>query len=276
MIYRSRCFRKPKPSSCIYGMTDRQFFGDPIPVGGAAGDQQAALFGQTCFEPGDAKNTYGTGCFLLMNTGDRPVFSKSGLVTTIAWGLEGTVTYALEGSIFAAGAAIQWLRDELRLIGSAADSEYMAEKVEDTNGCYVVQAFTGLGAPHWDAYARGAILGLTRGVNRYHIIRATLDSLCYQTNDVLEAMKMDLGQEVKRLKADGGASANNYLLQTQADLTGVQVDRPACVETTAMGAAYLAGLAVGFWKNKEEIARGWKSATAASFRRLKRKSEAGC
>lgn len=250
---------KPKPSSCIYGMTDRQFFGDPIPIGGAAGDQQAALFGQTCFEPGDAKNTYGTGCFLLMNTGDRPVFSKSGLVTTIAWGLEGNVTYALEGSIFAAGAAIQWLRDELRLIGSAADSEYMAEKVKDTNGCYVVPAFTGLGAPHWDAYARGAILGLTRGVNRYHIIRATLDSLCYQTNDVLEAMKMDLGQEVKRLKADGGASANNYLLQTQADLTGVQVDRPACVETTAMGAAYLAGLAVGFWKNKEEIARGWKA-----------------
>jgi glycerol kinase len=240
-------------------MTDRQFFGDPIPIGGAAGDQQAALFGQTCFEPGDAKNTYGTGCFLLMNTGDRPVFSKSGLVTTIAWGLEGNVTYALEGSIFAAGAAIQWLRDELRLIGSAADSEYMAEKVKDTNGCYVVPAFTGLGAPHWDAYARGAILGLTRGVNRYHIIRATLDSLCYQTNDVLEAMKMDLGQEVKRLKADGGASANNYLLQTQADLTGVQVDRPACVETTAMGAAYLAGLAVGFWKNKEEIARGWKA-----------------
>ena len=250
---------KPKPSSCIYGMTDRQFFGDPIPIGGAAGDQQAALFGQTCFEPGDAKNTYGTGCFLLMNTGDRPVFSKSGLVTTIAWGLEGNVTYALEGSIFAAGAAIQWLRDELRLIGSAADSEYMAEKVKDTNGCYVVPAFTGLGAPHWDAYARGAILGLTRGVNRYHIIRATLDSLCYQTNDVLEAMKMDLGQEVKRLKADGGASANNYLLQTQADLIGVQVDRPACVETTAMGAAYLAGLAVGFWKNKEEIARGWKA-----------------
>lgn len=240
-------------------MTGRQFFGDPIPIGGAAGDQQAALFGQTCFEPGDAKNTYGTGCFLLMNTGDRPVFSKSGLVTTIAWGLEGNVTYALEGSIFAAGAAIQWLRDELRLIGSAADSEYMAEKVKDTNGCYVVPAFTGLGAPHWDAYARGAILGLTRGVNRYHIIRATLDSLCYQTNDVLEAMKMDLGQEVKRLKADGGASANNYLLQTQADLTGVQVDRPACVETTAMGAAYLAGLAVGFWKNKEEIARGWKA-----------------
>ena len=180
-------------------------------------------------------------------------------MTTIAWGLEGTVTYALEGSIFAAGAAIQWLRDELRIIESAADSEYMAEKVKDTNGCYVVPAFTGLGAPHWDAYARGAILGLTRGVNKYHIIRATLDSLCYQTNDVLEAMKADLGQEIKRLKADGGASANNYLLQTQADLTGVQVDRPFCVETTAMGAAYLAGLAVGFWKNKEEIARSWKA-----------------
>ncbi len=254
-----RMLPEPKPSSCIYGMTDRQFFGDPIPVGGAAGDQQAALFGQTCFEPGDAKNTYGTGCFLLMNTGDRPVFSKSGLVTTIAWGLEGNVTYALEGSIFAAGAAIQWLRDQLRIIESAADSEYMAAKVKDTNGCYVVPAFTGLGAPHWDAYARGAILGLTRGVNKYHIIRATLDSLCYQTNDVLEAMKADLGQDIKRLKADGGASANNYLLQTQADLTGVQVDRPSCVETTAMGAAYLAGLSVGFWKNKEEIAQSWKA-----------------
>ncbi len=250
---------KAVPSSCVYGMTDRQFFGDPIPVGGAAGDQQAALFGQTCFEPGDAKNTYGTGCFLLMNTGTEPVFSKSGLVTTIAWGLDGKVTYALEGSIFAAGAAIQWLRDQLRIIESAADSEYMAAKVKDTNGCYVVPAFTGLGAPHWDPYARGAILGLTRGVNKYHIIRATLDSLCYQTNDVLEAMKADLGRDILRLKADGGASANNYILQTQADLTGVQVDRPSCVETTAMGAAYLAGLAVGFWKNKDEIARNWKA-----------------
>ena len=192
-------------------------------------------------------------------TGTEPVFSKSGLVTTIAWGLDGKVTYALEGSIFAAGAAIQWLRDQLRIIESAADSEYMAAKVKDTNGCYVVPAFTGLGAPHWDPYARGAILGLTRGVNKYHIIRATLDSLCYQTNDVLEAMKADLGRDILRLKADGGASANNYLLQTQADLTGVQVDRPSCVETTAMGAAYLAGLAVGFWKNKDEIARNWKA-----------------
>ena len=242
-----------KPSSCVYGETLAQFFGAPIPIAGAAGDQQAALFGQTCFKPGEAKNTYGTGCFMLMNTGEKPVFSKNGLVTTIAWGLDGKVEYALEGSIFVAGAAIQWLRDEMKLIDSSPDSEYMAHKVKDTNGCYVVPAFTGLGAPHWDQYARGTIVGLTRGVNKYHIIRATLDSLCYQTNDVLQAMKADSGIELAALKVDGGASANNYLMQTQADLINAPVQRPRCVETTAMGAAYLAGLAVGYWESKDAI-----------------------
>ncbi len=246
-----------KPSSGIYGTTRAQFFGGPIPISGAAGDQQAALFGQTCFAPGEAKNTYGTGCFLLMNTGDTPVFSQNGLVTTIAWGLDGKVTYALEGSIFVAGAAIQWLRDELRFIESAADSEYMAQKVKDTNGCYVVPAFTGLGAPHWDQYARGTVVGLTRGVNKYHIIRATLDSLCYQTNDVLKAMEADSGIKLAALKVDGGASANNYLMQTQADIIAAPVQRPVCVETTAMGAAYLAGLAVGYWKDRQDVARNW-------------------
>ena len=246
---------KVRPSSCVYGEADPQYFGGPIPISGAAGDQQAALFGQTCFAPGEAKNTYGTGCFLLMNTGDKPVYSSNGLVTTIAWGLDGKVTYALEGSIFVAGAAIQWLRDEMRLIDSAADSEYMARKVKDTNGCYVVPAFTGLGAPHWDQYARGAIVGLTRGVNKYHIIRATLDSLCYQTNDVLKAMKADSGIQLSSLKVDGGASSNNLLLQTQADIINAPVNRPKCVETTAAGAAYLAGLAVGYWSCKEDICR---------------------
>ena len=246
-----------KPSSCVYGHTLAQFFGAPIPIAGAAGDQQAALFGQTCFAPGEAKNTYGTGCFLLMNTGDTPVFSRNGLVTTIAWGLDGKVEYALEGSIFVAGAAIQWLRDELRFIESAADSEYMAKKVPDTNGCYVVPAFTGLGAPHWDQYARGAVVGLTRGVNKYHIIRATLDSLCYQTGDVLRAMEADSGIKLAALKVDGGASANNYLMQTQADLIGAPVQRPRCVETTAMGAAYLAGLAVGYWASREDVVKNW-------------------
>lgn len=242
-----------RPSSCIYGETDASFFGGPIPVAGAAGDQQAALFGQTCFLPGEAKNTYGTGCFLLMNTGEKPVFSKNGLVTTIAWGLDGKVTYALEGSIFVAGAAVQWLRDEMRLIDSAADSAYMAEKVPDTNGCYVVPAFTGLGAPHWDQYARGTIVGITRGVNKYHIIRATLESLAYQVNDVLCAMKADSGIELAALKADGGASANDFLMQFQADIINSPVKRPACVETTAAGAAYLAGLAVRYWTDKNDI-----------------------
>lgn len=249
-----RCmFPEVKPSSCIYGETDPSFLGGRIPIAGAAGDQQAALFGQTCFRPGEAKNTYGTGCFLLMNTGESPVFSENGLVTTIAWGLDGKVTYALEGSIFVAGAAIQWLRDEMRLIDSASDSEYMASKVKDTNGCYVVPAFTGLGAPHWDQYARGTIVGITRGVNKYHIIRATLESLAYQVNDVLCAMKADSGIALSALKADGGASANNFLMQVQADIINAPVNRPVCVETTAMGAACLAGLAVGYWQDKDEI-----------------------
>jgi len=242
-----------KPSSCIYGYSDPVYLGAAIPIAGAAGDQQAALFGQTCFNPGEAKNTYGTGCFLLMNTGETPVFSNNGLVTTIAWGLDGKVNYALEGSIFVAGAAIQWLRDEMRMVDSAADSEYMAKKVKDTNGCYVVPAFTGLGAPHWDQYARGTIVGITRGVNKYHIIRATLESLAYQVNDVLQAMRADAGIELEALKVDGGASANNLLMQIQSDISDAPVNRPMCVETTAMGAAYLAGLAVGYWKNKEEV-----------------------
>lgn len=246
-----------KPSSEIYGETDPSFFGGRIPIAGAAGDQQAALFGQTCFEKGEAKNTYGTGCFLLMNTGETPVFSKNGLVTTIAWGIDGTAHYALEGSVFVAGAAIQWLRDELRLIDSASDTEYLAQKVEDSNGCYVVPAFTGLGAPYWDQYARGTIVGLTRGVNKDHIIRATLESLAYQVNDVLEAMKADSGILLSALKVDGGASANNFLMQAQADVSQAPVHRPNCVETTAMGAAYLAGLAVGYWKDKEDVKKNW-------------------
>ena len=246
-----------KPSSCIYGEADPQFFGGPIKIGGAAGDQQAALFGQTCFTPGEAKNTYGTGCFLLMNTGEKPVFSNNGLVTTIAWGLDGKVEYALEGSIFVAGASIQWLRDEMRLVDSSPDSEYMARKVQDTNGCYVVPAFTGLGAPHWDQYARGTIVGITRGVNKYHIIRATLESMAYQVNDVLQAMKADSGINLAALKVDGGASANNLLMQMQADISGAPVNRPMCVETTAMGAAYLAGLAVGYWSSKEDVIKNW-------------------
>ena len=242
-----------RPSSGIFGYADRRFLGGEIPIAGAAGDQQAALFGQACFDPGEAKNTYGTGCFLLMNTGKKPVFSKNGLVTTIAWGMDGGVDYALEGSIFVAGAAIQWLRDELKLIESAADSQYMAMKVSDTNGCYVVPAFTGLGAPHWDQYARGCIVGLSRGCNKYHIIRATLDSLCYQVNDVLRAMQADSGIPLNALKADGGASANDYIMQTQADIINAPVIRPRCVETTAMGAAFLAGLAVGYWHGRQSV-----------------------
>ena len=247
----------PVPSSQVYGETDPGFFGRSIPIAGAAGDQQAALFGQACFTPGQAKNTYGTGCFLLMNTGDKPVFSSSGLVTTVAWSLGNRVSYALEGSIFVAGAAIQWLRDEMRLIDSAADSEYHAGKVSDTAGCYVVPAFTGLGAPYWDQYARGAIVGLTRGVNKNHIIRATLESIAYQVSDVLEAMRADSGIALTSLKVDGGASSNNVLMQLQADILQVTVHRPVCVETTALGAAYLAGLAVDYWSSQEEIARNW-------------------
>ena len=248
-----------KPSSCVYGEADATFLGGSIPIAGAAGDQQAALFGQTCFKAGEAKNTYGTGCFLLMNTGEKPVFSENGLVTTIAWGLDGTVNYALEGSIFVAGAAIQWLRDELRIIDSSEDSEYMARKVADTNGCYVVPAFTGLGAPYWDQYARGTIVGITRGVNKCHIIRATLDSIAYQVHDVLSAMEADAKIAISSLKVDGGASANSFLMQTQADIVNVPVIRPRCVETTAMGAAYLAGLAVGYWASREDVRKNWAS-----------------
>jgi glycerol kinase len=247
-----------KPSSCIYGETEATLFGAPIPIAGAAGDQQAALFGQTCFNAGEAKNTYGTGCFLLMNTGETPVYSKNGLVTTIAWGLDGKVNYALEGSIFVAGAAIQWLRDQLKLVDSSPDSEYMATKVSDTNGAYVVPAFTGLGAPHWDQYARGAIVGLTRGVNKYHIIRATVESLAYQTYDVLKAMQQDSGITLNALKVDGGACANNFMMQFQSDIINAPVHRPVCVETTAMGAAYLAGLAVKYWESKEDVIKNWQ------------------
>ena len=242
-----------KPSSFVYGVTMPDLFGGEIKIAGAAGDQQAALFGQTCVKPGQAKNTYGTGCFLLMNTGTKPVFSKQGLVTTIAWGMDDEVEYALEGSIFVAGSAIQWLRDELKILDSASDSEFFASKVEDTCGCYVVPAFTGLGAPYWDPYARGAIVGLSRGVNKYHIIRATLESLAFQTYDVLTAMENDSNMKLAGLNVDGGASANNLLMQMQADIIQTDVNRPSCVETTAAGAAYMAGLAVGYWKNKEDL-----------------------
>ena len=248
---------KPVPNSEFYEYADPMHFGGEIKIAGAAGDQQAALFGQTCFGAGEAKNTFGTGGFMLMNTGETPVFSQNGLVTTIAWGMGGKVHYALEGSIFVAGAAIQWLRDELRLVEESRDSEYMALKVPDTNGCYVVPAFTGLGAPHWDQYARGTIVGLTRGCNKNHIIRATLDSLCYQVNDVLHAMEADSGIPMKALKVDGGASANNYLMQTMADISNVPVQRPRCVETTALGAAYLAGLAVGYWNSTADVVQNW-------------------
>ena len=248
---------KAMPSSCVYGNADPSFLGGLIPIGGAAGDQQSALFGQTCFHPGDAKNTYGTGCFLLMNTGEKPVFSKNGLVTTIAWGIDGKVNYALEGSIFMAGAAIQWLRDEVKIVDAAPDSEFFCNKVPDTNGCYVVPAFTGLGAPHWDQYARGCIVGLTRGCNKAHIIRATVESLAYQTYDILEAMQADAGVKLAALKVDGGACKNDFLMQFQADIIDAPVHRPQCVETTAMGAAYLAGLAVGYWNSKEDVIANW-------------------
>lgn len=246
---------EPMPSSCMYGYTDAAFLGGEIPIAGAAGDQQAALFGQACFHEGEIKNTYGTGCFLLMNTGHKPFFSKSGLVTTIAWGIDGEVQYALEGSIFVAGAAIQWLRDELGLIDTAAESEELASKVGDTNGCYVVPAFTGLGAPYWDPYARGTIVGLTRGTNKAHIVRATLESIALSVCDVMDAMRKDAGLSMRSLKADGGACANNLLMQMQADFLDMPVSRPECVESTALGAAYLAGLAVGYWKDMEELVR---------------------
>lgn len=248
-----------KPSSWIYGKAEISLFGDAsIPISGIAGDQQAALFGQMCFEPGMAKNTYGTGCFMLMNTGERAVVSQSGLLTTIAWGLNGKVEYALEGSVFIAGAAIQWLRDGLKMIEKAQDSEYMASTVEDTDGVYVVPAFTGLGAPHWNMRARGAIFGLTRGTEQAHLIRATLEAMAYQTKDVLGAMEKDAQITLQALRVDGGAVANNLLMQFQADLLGVKVERPEVIETTALGAAYLAGLGVGFWKNQGEICSSWR------------------
>lgn len=246
-----------KPSSYIYGYTDTSVLGGEIPIAGAAGDQQAALFGQCCFEPGEVKNTYGTGCFLLMNTGEKAITSKSGLLTTIAAGAEEQVEYALEGSVFVAGAAIQWLRDGLRMIKSAPQSEEYATSVEETGGVYVVPAFAGLGAPYWNPHARGTIVGLTRGCTKEHFIRATLESIAYQTVDVLEAMEKDSGIDLKSLKVDGGASANDFLMQFEADILNTEVRRPECIETTALGAAYLAGLATGYFKNKEEIRENW-------------------
>ncbi len=248
-----------KQSSEVYGLTSKElFYQTEIPIAGIAGDQQAALFGQACYQPGLAKNTYGTGCFLLMNTGEKAVNSQTGLLTTIAWGVNGKVEYALEGSIFIAGASIQWLRDELKLIDDAADSEFFAAKVPDTGGVYVIPAFVGLGAPYWDQYARGTIVGMTRGTNRNHIIRATLESMAYQTRDVLTCMEKDSGITLQEVRVDGGASANNLLMQFQSDILGVPVERPVIVETTALGAAYLAGLAVEFWQDRNQIANNWK------------------
>ncbi|HOB34600.1 MAG TPA: glycerol kinase GlpK [Bacillota bacterium] len=246
-----------RPSSAVYGYTAPDILGAELPIAGAAGDQQAALFGQTCFQSGMAKNTYGTGCFMLMHTGQKPVPSNNGLLTTIAWGIGGRVEYALEGSIFIAGAAVQWLRDELRIVKSAGETRELAEKVPDSNGVYVVPAFVGLGAPYWDMYARGAIVGLTRGARAEHIVRATLEAIAYQTRDVLEAMQQDAGLKLRLLKVDGGAAANDFLMQFQADILDVPVERPQTVETTALGAAYLAGLAAGFWSGQEDVAANW-------------------
>ncbi|RXI49834.1 glycerol kinase [Clostridium tetani] len=246
-----------KPSSYVYGETNSTLFGSSIPIAGVAGDQQAALFGQMCHQEGTAKSTYGTGCFLLMNTGEKAVKSENGLLTTIAFGIDDKVEYALEGSIFIGGAAIQWLRDELRMLKDSPESERYATAVEDTNGVYMVPAFVGLGAPYWDPYARGAIVGLTRGATKEHFIRATLESLAYQTYDVLNAMREDSGIDLKALRVDGGASANDFLMQFQADILGVPVQRPEVIETTALGAAYLAGLAVGYWKDKKDVAQNW-------------------
>ena len=247
-----------KPSSCVYGQSSDNIFGGPIKIAGAAGDQQSALFGQTCFNQGEGKNTYGTGCFLLINTGEKPVVSHNGLVTTIAWGLDGKVNYALEGSVFVCGAAIQWLRDEIDILESSPQSEEMAKAVPDAGGLYVVPAFVGLGAPYWDPYARGAVLGITRGANKYHLVRATLESLAYQTKDLIDAMVEDLGEHLVSLKVDGGASANDFLMQFQADIMGCEVKRPVCIETTSLGAAYLAGLATGYWENKEDVIKNWQ------------------
>ena len=248
---------KVKPSSCIYGYTDPSVLAGNVAIAGAAGDQQAALFGQCCFEPGEVKNTYGTGCFLLMNTGDKPVESKHGLITTIAAGSDDQLHYALEGSVFTGGAIVQWLRDEMRLIRSSSQSEDYARMVNDTNGVYIVPAFSGMGAPYWNPYARGCVVGLSRGANKEHFIRASLESIAYQTYDVLKAMEADSGIKLSALKVDGGASANDFLMQTQADLIHAPVKRPKCVETTAMGAAYLAGLATGYWSSRKEVIKNW-------------------
>ncbi len=250
-----------KPSSCIYGYTDPSVLAGNIAIAGAAGDQQAALFGQCCFEPGEVKNTYGTGCFLLMNTGDKPVDSKHGLITTIAAGSDDQLHYALEGSVFTGGAIVQWLRDEMRLIRSSSQSEDYARMVNDTNGVYIVPAFSGMGAPYWNPYARGCVVGLSRGTNKEHFIRASLESIAYQTYDVLKAMESDTGHIVKELKVDGGASANDFLMEFQADILGAKIRRPKCIETTALGAAYLAGLAVGFFKDLNEIRDNWQLAS---------------
>ena len=247
-----------KPSSHIFGYTSEEILGGRIPIAGVAGDQQAALFGQCCFKPGEVKNTYGTGCFLLMNTGTDAVHSQNGLLTTIAASVGDQVEYAVEGSIFVAGASIQWLRDELRMLKTAAQSEQYCTAVEDTAGVYVVPAFAGLGAPYWQQYARGTIVGLTRGAAKEHFIRATVESLAYQVSDVIEAMEKDSGIRLTSLKVDGGASANNFLMQFQADILDAAVVRPRCIETTALGAAYLAGLAVGYWKDRDEIAGNWQ------------------
>lgn len=248
----------PMPSSCIYGETDKEFFGHPIKIAGAAGDQQSALFGQICFDRGEAKNTYGTGCFMLMNTGEKPVFSNNGLLTTIAWGLNGKVNYALEGSVYVAGACVKWLRDEMHIIDSAPEADYMASRVPDTNGCYVIPAFTGLAAPYWDQYARGTVVGLTRGVNKYHFIRAALESIAYSTYDLALQMEKDFGEKIQSFKVDGGASRSDFLMQVQADIINKELFKPTCIETTAMGAAYLAGLAVSYWKDTDEIKSNWK------------------
>ena len=248
---------QPKPSSCVYGETDPDIFGEPILIGGAAGDQQAALFGQVCFEEGDVKNTYGTGGFVLVNTGDKIIKSGNGLLSTIAWGIGDEVTYALEGSVFVSGATIQWLRDELGIITTAAEPEELAKLVDDTAGVYIVPAFTGIGAPYWDPYARGGILGLTRGAGRNHIVRAAVESMAYQTYDLLKAVEEDMDQAICDFKVDGGAAANNFLLQFQADILGQDVYRPVCTETTSLGAAYLSGLATGFWESKENIRSNW-------------------
>ena len=250
-----------KPSSCIYGYTDSSVLAGNVAIAGAAGDQQAALFGQCCFEPGEVKNTYGTGCFLLMNTGDKPVESKHGLITTIAAGSDDQLHYALEGSVFTGGAIVQWLRDEMRLIRSSSQSEDYARMVNDTNGVYIVPAFSGMGAPYWNPYARGCVVGLSRGANKEHFIRASLESIAYQTYDVLKAMESDTGHIVKELKVDGGASANDFLMEFQADILGAKIRRPKCIETTALGAAYLAGLAVGFFKDLNEIRDNWQLAS---------------